>query len=121
MKDWLLTTCKAMIVSQIKQHVLDAGTQYQIGGLPGPQVVDHLITLKAIISRTIITGGGAIIILVYIKTFFYSKSGFMDSLYSAGVPMKLYRTWFKVNAMTVMSVPTPTGTTQTKQQEELCA
>ena len=70
MKDWLPKICEAMIVSQMKQHILEAGTKYQIGGLPGHRVEEHLITLKAIISRSIITGGGAIINLVDIKTFF---------------------------------------------------
>jgi hypothetical protein len=61
MKDWLPKTCEAMIVSQMKQHILDKRTKYQIGGLPGHRVEEHLISLKAIISRSIITGGGAII------------------------------------------------------------
>ena len=35
--------------------------------------------------------------------------------------MKAYRTWFKLNAKTVISVRTPSGTTQTEQVGELCA
>ena len=56
-------------------------------------------------------------------TFFDSESlrGIMDSLYSAGVPMKAYRTWFKLNARTLISVRTPTGTTQSVEVGELCA
>ena len=123
LKDWLPKTCEAMIVSKMKPLILEAGTKYQIGGLPGHRVEEHLITLKAIISRGIETGGGVIVNLVDIKTFFDSESlrGVMNSLYTAGVPMKAYRTWFKLNSRTVISVRTPSGQTETEEAGELCA
>ena len=123
LKDWLPKTCEAMVVSQMKTQILEAGTKYQIGGLPGHRVEEHLISLKAIISRCINTVGGVIINLVDIKTFFDSESlrGVMDSLYTAGIPMKAYRTWFNLNSKTVISVRTPAGLTETKEAGELCA
>ena len=101
----------------MKTQILEAGTKYQIGGLPGHRVEEHLISLKAIISRCINTVGGVIINLVDIKTFFDSESlrGVMDSLYTAGIPMKAYRTWFNLNSKTVISVRTPAGLTETKE------
>ena len=123
LKDWLPKTCESLIVSQMKTQILEAGTKYQIGGVPGHRVEEHLITVKAIISRCIETGGGVIINLVDIKTFFDSESlrGVMDSLYSAGVPMKAYRTWFKLNSKTVITVRTPSGRTNSEEAGELCA
>ena len=112
-----------MIVSQMKTQILAAGTKYQIGGKPGHRVEEHLIALKAIISRCIKTSGGIIINLVDIKTFFDSESlrGVMDSLYNASVPMKAYRTWFKLNSRTVINVRTPMGLTESEEAGELCA
>ena len=123
LKDWLPKTCEAIVVSQMKQQILEAGTKYQIGGLPGHRVEEHLVTLKAIIGRCIETCGGAIINLIDIKTFFDSESlrGVMNSLYTAGVPMKAYRTWFKLNSRTVISVRTPAGMTEPEEVGELCA
>ena len=116
-KDWLPKTCEAIVVSQMKQQSLEAGTKYQIGGVPGQMVEEHLVTLKAIIGRCIETCGGAIINLIDIKTFFDSESlrGVMNSLYTAGVPMKAYRTWFKLNSRTVISVRTPAEMTEPKK------
>ena len=123
LKDWLPKTCEAMVVSHMRIQILEVGTKCQIGGLPGHRVEEHLISLKAIISRCISTGGGVIINLVDIKTFFDSESlrGVMDSLYTAGIPMKAYKTWFKLNSKTVISVRTPAGLTEAKEAEELCA
>jgi hypothetical protein len=45
----------------------------------------------------------------------------MDSLYNAGVPMKAYRTWFKLNSRTVIKVRTPMGLTESQEAGELCA
>ena len=46
----------------MKTDILNAGTQYQIGGLPNHRVEEHLIVVKAIIGRsTQIEEGGSIV------------------------------------------------------------
>ena len=76
----------------MKPRILSAGTKYQIGGLPNHRVEEHLVTLKAIVSRSM-TNGGAIVKLVDIRGFFDSESlrGVMNSLYQAKIPKKAYR------------------------------
>ena len=73
MKDWL--------------PKLDSGTKYQIGGKPCNRVEEHLITAKALIARSIVSGGGCMIQVVDIKGFFDAESlrGVMGSLYKAEI------------------------------------
>ena len=89
-KDWLPRCCEALAVSRMKPNILSASTKYQIGGLQNHQVEEHLITLKAIVSRSTLSkpNGGAIVKLVNIKGFFDSESlrGVIKSLSEADVP-----------------------------------
>ena len=122
MKYWVPKLCESVIVSKMKTSILEAGTQYQIGGKPGHRVEEHLITAKALISRSMITEGGCMIQLVDIKGFFDAESlrGVMGSLYTAQIPMKAYRVWFKLNSKTVIQVATPSGLTDKGEAGELC-
>ena len=55
----------------MKAPILEAGSKYQIGGLPHHRVEEHLVAIKAIVSRSCNTPkGGAIVKLVDIKGFF---------------------------------------------------
>ena len=105
----------------MKPSILSAGTKYQIGGLPNHRVEEHLVTLKAIVSRSI-TNGGAIVKLIDIKGFFDSESirGVMNSLYEAKIPRKAYRVWYLMNSQTSVSVKTPAGQTEFREAGELC-
>ena len=64
---------------------------------PHHRVEEHLITAKALISRSMFSEGGCIIQLVDIKGFFDAESlrGVVGSLYTAKIPMKAYRMWCK--------------------------
>ena len=54
----------------MKPSILKAGTKYQIGGKPYHRVEEHLITAKALMSRSMATGGGGLVQLVDIQGFF---------------------------------------------------
>ena len=122
MKNWLPKCCEALLVSKMKPRILEAGTKYQIGGKPFHRVEEHLITVKALISRSISTNQGCMVQLVDIKGFFDAESlrGVMQSLYCAQIPLEMYRMWFKMNAKTVISVATPSGMTKPGEAGELC-
>ena len=59
--------------------------------------------------------------LVVIQQFFDSEilCTIMTCLNYANVNKKAYRCWFKLNQKTVISVATPTGTTQTEDAHEV--
>ena len=122
MKDWLPKLSEGLLVSKMKANILYSGTKYQIGGKPRHRVEEHLITAKALISRSIIAEGGCMIQLVDIQCFFDAESlrGVMGSLYTAKIPMKAYRMWFKLNSKTVIQVATPSGMTEKGEAGELC-
>ena len=123
MKDWVPRCCAALLVTKMKPYILEAGSKYQIGGLPNRRVEEHLIVLKALIERGINKVGGAIVELLDIQTFFDSENlrGVMRSLYEADIPMKVYRTWFLLNSRTIISVKTPAGLSESQEAGELCA
>ena len=61
------------MVSKMKPSILEGGTKYQIGGKPYHRVEEHLITVKALISRSVASGEGCMVQLVDIKGFFMLK------------------------------------------------
>ena len=90
-KDWLPRCCESLIVGKMKAHILEAGSKYQIGGLPHHRVEEHLVAIKALVSRSCNTPkGGAIVKLVDIQDFFDSESlrGVMNTLHEASIPRK---------------------------------
>ena len=91
-------------MNKMKPSILEGGTKYQIGGKPYHRVEEHLISVKALISRSIASGEGCMVQLVDIKGFFDAESlrGVMQSLYSANIP--IYRMWFKLNSRTLISL-----------------
>ena len=111
-----------MIVGKMKAHILEAGSKYQIGGLPHHRVEEHLVAIKALVSRSCNTPkGGAIVKLVDIQDFFDSESlrGVMNTLHEASIPRKAYRAWFKLNSKTQVTVKTPAGQTEHREVGEL--
>ena len=122
MKDWVPKVCEGLVVSKMKESILQSGTKYQIGGKPYHRVEEHLIAVKALISRSISIGEGSIVQLVDIKGFFDAENlrGVMGSLHPAQVPMKLHKVWSKMNSKTVIIVATPSGLTESAEVGELC-
>ena len=54
--------------------------------------------------------------------FFYSENlkGIMGSLYESKVNKKAYRIWFKLNQKAVISVKSPSGTSEKAEAGEVC-
>ena len=98
----------------MKTNILEAGTKHQIGGKPRHRVEEHLITAKALISRSRVTEGGCMIRLVN------SLRGVMRSLYTRNIPMKAYGICHKLNSKTVIQVATPSGMTERGEAGGLC-
>ena len=106
----------------MKTQILEAGLKYHIGGLPQHRVEEHLVAIKALVSRSCNTPkGGAIVKLVDIKFFSSSESirGEMNTLHEANIPPKASGAWFKLNSQTRVTVKTPAGQTEHRDVGEL--
>ena len=81
----------------MKDKILEAGTKFQIGGVPGHRVEEHLIVLKSLIQMRMKVKKGVVIQLVDYQKFFDSERlrAIMASLNCADVNKKAYRCWFK--------------------------
>ena len=61
LKDWLPRLAETLIAEMMKEHIFKSGTKYQIGGVPGHRLEDHLVALKCIIGRYISTRSSVIL------------------------------------------------------------
>ena len=51
LKDWKPRLTETIITNMMKEDILIAGTKYQIGGVPGHRIEEHLIVLKSFIQQ----------------------------------------------------------------------
>ena len=112
---------ETLTADMMKDDIFKKCTKYQIGGVPGHRLEEHLVALKCIIGRYIAKGSGVIMQLVDIKKFFDKErlGTVMTSLSSANVNKKAYRCWYKLNQKTVFRVATPAGTTVSSEATDL--
>ena len=68
-KEWLPRLTEALIVSIMKEDIIKSGNKFQIGGIPGHRVEEHLIVVKSIVQRYITLKSGVVIQLVDIQKF----------------------------------------------------
>ena len=121
LKDWLPRLAETLTAEMMKEDIFRKCTKYQIGGVPGHRLEEHLVALKCIIGRYIEKGSGVIMQLVDIKKFFDKErlGTLMTSLRSVNVNKKAYRCWYKLNKKTVFRVATPAGTTESSDATDL--
>ena len=67
LKHWLPRLTESLTVNLMKENIIKGGTKYQIGGIPGHRVEEHLIVVKSIIQLYIFLGSGVLMQLVDIK------------------------------------------------------
>ena len=122
-KEWLPRLTEALIVSIMKEDIIKSGNKFQIGGIHGHRVEEHLIVVKSIVQRYMTLKSGVVIQLVDIQKFFDTEilRTVMTSLSEAKVNNKAYRYWYKLNERTELSVATPVGLTQSAVVEEIVA
>ena len=118
LKDWKPRLTETIITSMMKEDILRAGTKYQIGGVPGHRIEEHLIVLKSFIQKITEQKKGVVIQLVDYKKFFDSER-LRTVMASLHVNQKAFRCWFKVNKETVISVDTPVGRTEKATVHEI--
>ena len=96
MKEWLPRLTEALTVNIMKDDITKSGNKYQIGGVPGHRVEEHLIVAKSIIQLYLDRGSGVILQLVDIQKFYDSEilRTVMTTLNKANVNKKAYQCWF---------------------------
>ena len=93
MKEWMPRLVEALTVNLMKEDIVERGNKFQIGGVPGQRVEEHLIVVKNIIQLYMSKKTGVIMQLVDIQKFFDSEILWtvMTSLDEAKVNKKSYR------------------------------
>ena len=70
MKEVLPRTVEAMVVDKMKYPLVSSSSIYQVGGLPGHSVDEHIFTIKSIIAKVLQSGEGIIFNMIDIISFF---------------------------------------------------
>ena len=86
LKQVLPRTVEAIVVNKMKDTLIKASSIYQIGGLPGHSIDEHLFVIKSIIALKEKKGRGVIVTLVDIVSFF----DIYDKIYT--IVLKLWNT-----------------------------
>ena len=106
---------EAITVNKMKDTIINEASMYQVSGLPGHAVEEHVFTLKSIMAMRKELGKGTISMIVDIIAFFDKEDifDFMDTLEKIGVDKKAARVWFKLNQNTKICVNSAVGMTDT--------
>ena len=115
MKDVLARTVDALIVERMKEPLIKSATIYQIGGLPGHSINEHLITLKTIMAWAEKTGKEIVFMIMDIMSFFDKENIFdcLETMEKLNVNEKAARVWYKLNKDSEVTVKTTGGETKT--------
>ena len=70
MKEVLARSVDSMVVNQMKEPLISQLSIYQVGGLPGHSILEHLLTLKTVLARQEEIGGGIIFLVMDLVSFF---------------------------------------------------
>ena len=113
MKEVLFRAVDSLVVGKMKEPLVSSSSIYQIGGLPGHSIMEHLLTLKTIMARMEETGEGVIFLVIDLVSFFDREDIFdcLETLEEIKVNEKARRLWYLMNKDTKIAVQTTVGTT----------
>ena len=70
MKEVLARSVDSLIVNQMKEPLIKKLSIYQVGGLPGHSIFEHLLTIKTVLARMEESRSGLIFLMTDIISFF---------------------------------------------------
>ena len=113
MKQVLARTVDSMVVNKMKPAIISGMSIYQVGGLPGHSISEHLLTIKTILAMLEANGEGLIFLVMDIISFFDKEDIFdcLQTLEEINVNKKARRLWYLLNMKTRISVKTTFGIT----------
>ena len=87
---------------------------YQVGGLPGHSIDEHLLTIKTVLARLEETGNGFLFLVMDIISFFDKEDMYdcLETLEALNVNKKAIRMWYLLNKNTRIKVKTAFGPTK---------
>ena len=114
MKSVLYRTVDTLVVGKMKEPLVSRSSIYQIGGLPGHSILEHLLVIKTILARMEEIGEGIIFLVIDLVSFFDREDIFdcLETLEELEVNEKARRIWYLLNKDTKIVVKTAFGTTE---------
>ena len=114
MKQVLVRTVDSLVVAKMKEPLVSSSSIFQVGGLPGHSIMEHLLSFKTILARMEEIGEGLIFFFVDIVSFFDREDIYdcLETLEEIKVNKKARRMWYLLNKDTRIVVKTAFGTTE---------
>ena len=115
MKNVLARTVDALGVSKMKDELVKASSIYQVGGLPGHIVNEHLLFLKTVMAEK--EKKGFIFLVIDFVSFFDHEDIFdcLNTLDKINVNKKAKRLWYLLNKDTIIQIKTAHGMTDEEE------
>ena len=117
MKEVLFCVVDSLVVRVMKEPLISKLSIYQIGGLPGHSIHEHLLTLKTILARFEELGEGVIFLVMDIVSYFDKEDIFdcLEKMSELKINKKAARLWYLLNKDTRIKVETAFGLTQEEE------
>ena len=114
MKETLARTVDAIVVNKMKEPLISKLSIYQVGGLPGHSILEHLLTLETVLARMEEIGCGFIFLVMDLVSFFDKEDIYdcLKTLETLQVNKKAARMWYLLNMNTKIAVKTAFGMTE---------
>ena len=114
MKSVLARTVDAIVVKEMKSTLISKLSIYQVGGLPGHSIAEHLLTIKTIMARLEDIGAGCMFLVMDIVSFFDKEDIYdcLETMEHLGINKKAIRMWYLLNKATNIRVKTAFGVSE---------
>ena len=111
MKNVLARTVDALVVKEMKSPLISRLSIYQVGGLPGHSIAEHLLTIKTVMARMEDIGEGVLFLVMDIISFFDKEDIYdcLETMKHLGINKKAIRMWYLLNRNTKIRVKTAFG------------
>ena len=100
-----------MIVQQMKTPLISRLSIYQVGGLPGHSIAEHLLTIKTVLARLEEIKEGFLFLVMDIISFFDKEDIYdcLETMEALEINKKAIRMWYLLNKNTKIRVKTAFG------------
>ena len=114
MKQVLARCVDSIVVRQMKQPLISKLSIYQVGGLPGHSILEHLLTIKTVMARLEEIGEGIIFLIMDIISFFDKEDIYdcLETMEKLKINKKAVRMWYLLNRGTKIAIKTAFGMTK---------